>query len=120
MALREDLGFVCESGLDARAGWEAGGGRWMHELGVAFARLDPQGRGFLWSANRLQPSMAARNYSQHLLDRFRAFCDALEVTRDEPPPATSPAPAATPPPPPAAPRDAAGEEDDLSGNYILH
>ena len=42
--LREDLGFVCESGLDARAGWEAGGGRWMHELGVAFARLDPKGR----------------------------------------------------------------------------
>jgi hypothetical protein len=41
--LREDLGFVCESGLDARAGWEAGGGRWMHELGVAFARLDPKG-----------------------------------------------------------------------------
>ena len=41
--LREDLGFVCESGLDARAGWEAGGVRWMHELGVAFARLHPEG-----------------------------------------------------------------------------
>ena len=162
--LREDLGFVCESGLDARAGWEAGSARWMHELGVAFARLDPKGRtclapaacnplqliaaphspsqpltpltaphspslpltalaapyaprcpsgrGFLWSANRLQPSMAARNYSQHLLDRFRAFCDALEVTRDGrsspvATPVTAPAPAAAPPPPPAAPRDAA-------------
>ena len=41
--LREDLGFVCESGLDARAGWEAGGVRWMHELGVAFARLHAEG-----------------------------------------------------------------------------
>eukprot|EP00964_Phaeocystis_antarctica_P032053 scaffold18128_cov60-Phaeocystis_antarctica.AAC.1 len=70
------------------------------------------GRGFLWSANRLQPSMAARNYSQHLLDRFRAFCDALEVTRDGrgspvATPVTAPAPAAAPPPSPAAPRDAA-------------
>jgi len=55
--LREDLGFVCESGLDARAGWEAGGGRWMHELGVAFARLDPKGR-TPPSWNRLQPLAA--------------------------------------------------------------
>eukprot|EP00908_Phaeocystis_cordata_P025860 Transcript_8337.p1 GENE.Transcript_8337~~Transcript_8337.p1 ORF type:complete len:628 (+),score=288.23 Transcript_8337:230-1885(+) len=80
-ALREDLGFVRES--------EANGERWMHELGVAFARLDPQGRGFLWSANRLQPSQAARNYSQHLLDKFRAFCDALEMTPRQPTPITS-------------------------------
>lgn len=70
------------------------------------------GRGFLWSANRLQPSMAARNYSQHLLDRFRAFCDALEVTRDGrgspvATPVKAPAPAAAPPPLSAAPRDAA-------------
>ena len=83
------------------------GERWMHELGVAFARLDPQGRGFLWSANRLQPSMAARNYSQHLLDRFRAFCDAIELTRHDAAPGPAPAPAATSLTTPSALRDAA-------------
>ena len=66
--LREDLGFVCESGLDARAGWEAGSARWMHELGVAFARLDPKGRTCLAPAacNPLQLIAAPHSPSQPL------------------------------------------------------
>ena len=80
------------------------------------------GRGFLWSANRLQPSMAARNYSQHLLERFQAFCDSLELKRDgRGSPVKSviaPAPTAAPPPP-VAPRDAADDGTTAYGGEGL-
>ena len=53
--------------------------RWVHELGVAFVRRDPQRRGFLWNANRLLPSEAARQHSETLLNKFRSICDELEL-----------------------------------------
>eukprot|EP00965_Chrysotila_dentata_P126066 4166898-Pleurochrysis_carterae.AAC.1 len=66
------FGFFCESvAADSK--------RWMHQLGVAFVQLDPRGRGFLWSFNRLLPSQAARMLSDRLLAAFRDVCEALEI-----------------------------------------
>ena len=46
---------------------------------MAFVQADPQGQAFLWSANRLMPSQAARTHSEHLLARFSEICEDLEL-----------------------------------------
>ena len=83
--LRDELGFVRQGVVAMQLGGRTStssvirGEQLLHELGVAYVRYDPQGRGLLWSANRLQPSQAARAHSQRLLDDFRAICEGLEM-----------------------------------------
>ena len=83
--LRDELGFVRQGVVAMQLGGRTSsssvirGEQFLHELGVAYVRYDPHGRGFLWSANRLQPSQAARAHSQRLLDDFRAICEGLEM-----------------------------------------
>ena len=75
-ALRTQLCFVRESLVN-------GSPRWMHELGTAFVQVDSAdsdaGKGFLWSANLLLPSQAARAHSERLLNAFREICEQLEL-----------------------------------------
>ena len=101
-ALCAEVGFVRECGA-------VGSERWVHEHGVAFARRDPLGRGFVWIASRLINSQAARDESQKLLARFRERCAAIEAESLEA--ARAEAARAPAPPGPAAAGPTGAEAD---------